>query len=601
MSKRKTPPVRSQIAPEDTWNLAPMFRSDAAWEKAFGRLERRLPEVGAFRGALGKSAKRLCACLDFSNELGLLLEKAGAYAQLKYSEDIANPAYQAMVARFSFLATRFGEASSYINPEIQAIPKAKMAGFLKDPLLAPHRFTLECLLRYRPHILSPNEERLLAMQGEVAETPSKVFDQLSDADMKFGEVVDENNARVELTQGSFRSLLESPRRAVRKEAFHKYYAAMEGHKNTLAAALGGSVLQDVYHARARNYPSAREAALFGDKMPVAAYDALIAAVREALPTVYRYLAVRKRALRLKSLHFYDTYTPIVHGAQRTIPYGEAVNLCCEAAAPLGSAYVNAMRNGLIRDRWVDRYENRGKHSGAFSYGCYGCMPYILMNYRENVLDSVFTLAHEAGHSMHSWHSMRAQPYQYAHYPILLAEVASTFNEQLLGRYLLEHAASEQERVLLINKQIDEIRGTIIRQTMFAEYEKVIHEIAEAGQPLTPETLRAEYRKLLDVYFGPEMVVDEPLELEGMRIPHFYRAFYVYKYATGLSAAIALSRKVLDGGPRDRDRYLAFLASGGSRYPLDALKTAGVDLTSPEPIRKAMDLFKNLVEKFQDLV
>lgn len=601
MSKTKAPVLRSQIAPEDTWNLKPLFRSDAAWAKAFRQLEGRLPEVESFRGTLGRSAKALCRCLDFSNELGLALEKAGAYAQLKYSEDIANPASQAMVARFSFLATRFGEASSYINPEIQAIPKAKMAAFLKDPVLAQHKFTLECLLRYRPHILSPNEERLLAMQGEVAETPSKVFDQLSDADMKFGQVKDEKGTAVELTQGSFRSLLESPRRVVRKEAFHKYYAAMEGHKNTLAATLGGSVLQDVYYARSRNYPSAREAALFGDKMPAAAYDALIAAVREALPTVYKYLAIRKRALRLKSLHFYDTYVPIAREARRVIAYDEAVALCCDAMAPLGGAYVTAMRNGLTRDRWVDRYENRGKHSGAFSYGCYGCMPYILMNYKDNVLDSVFTLAHEAGHSMHSWFSMRAQPYQYAQYPILLAEVASTFNEQLLGRFLLDRAASEQERVLLINKQIDEIRGTIIRQTMFAEYEKIIHEIAEAGQPLTPETLRAEYRKLLDAYFGPEMVVDPELELEGMRIPHFYRAFYVYKYATGLSAAIALSRKVLDGGPRDRDRYLSFLAAGGSRYPLDTLKTAGVDLTRPEPIREAMEVFRNLVDKFDKLV
>lgn len=601
MSKRKAPAPRSKVAQADTWDLTRLFSSDTAWEKAFARLEKRLPEAAAFRGKLGRSARQLWRCLEFSNEVGLLLEKAGAYAQLKYSEDIANPQYQAMVARFSFLATRFGEASSYINPEIQAIPKARMAVFLKDPLLQPHRFTLECLLRYRPHILSPNEERLLAMQGEVAETPSKVFDQLSDADLKFGEVEDEEGNLVELTQSSFRGLLESPRRAVRKEAFHKYYGVMEGHSNTLAATLNGSVLQDVYYARARNYPSAREAALFGDKMPVAAYDALIAAVREALPTVYRYLELRRRALRLKKLHFCDTYTPIVKDAAKDITYDEAVDLCCAATAPLGNEYVNAMRRGLSSGRWVDRYENRGKHSGAFSYGCYGCPPYILMNYKSGVLDSVFTLAHEAGHSMHSWYSMRAQSYQYAQYPILLAEVASTFNEQLLGRYLLENAASEQERVLLINKQIDEIRGTIIRQTMFAEYEKVIHEIAEGGQPLTLETLRGEYRKLLDAYFGPAMVVDKELELEGMRIPHFYRAFYVYKYATGLSAAITLSRMVLDGGEQERKRYLAFLAAGGSRYPLDTLKTAGVNLSEPEPIRRAMDVFKELVDILETMV
>ncbi len=601
MSKCKMPVVRSKVAPSDTWDLTRMFKTDAVWERAFKQLERRLPQIESFRGTLGRSAGQLRRALDFSNDLGLQLEKAGAYVQLKYSEDIANPEYQAKVARFTFLATRISEASSYINPEIQAIPKAKMAAFLKHPLLQEYRFLLECLLRYRPHILSLSEERLLAMQGEVAETPSKVFDQLCDADMKFGEVVDEHGARVELTQSSFRTLLESPKRVVRKEAFLKYYAVMEGHKNTLAAALSGSVQQDIYHARARNYPSAREASLFGDKMPVSAYDALIEAVHEALPTVYRYLALRRRVMRLKDLHFYDTYAPLVPNMQRDIPYPQAVDLCCEAMAPLGNAYVNTMRHGLTRDRWVDRYENRNKHSGAFSYGCYGCMPYILMNYKNTVLDSVFTLAHEAGHSMHSWYSMRAQPYHYAGYPILLAEVASTFNEQLLGHYLRENVTSDKERVLLISKEIDEIRGTIIRQTMFAEFEKRIHENAEAGQPLTVEVLRGIYRELLVTYFGPEMVIDEGLELEGLRIPHFYRAFYVYKYATGLSAAISLSRKVLAGGDRERNRYLAFLSAGGSRYPLDTLKAAGVDLVKPEPVQEAMQTFADLVKDLENML
>lgn len=601
MSKTKTPVVRSKVALGDTWDLTRMFKSDAAWERLFKRLEKSLPKIESFRGTLGRSAKQLRRALDFSNELGLQLEKAGAYVQLKYSEDIANPDYQAKIARFSFLATRISEASSFFNPEIQAIPKAKMTAFLKHPLLQEYRFMLQCLLRYRPHILTQSEERLLAMQGEVAETPSKVFDQLCDADMKFGEVVDEQGARVELTQSSFRSLLESPKRTVRKEAFQKYYAVMEGHKNTLAAALSGSVQQDIYHARARNYPSAREAALFGDKMPTEAYDALIAAVHDALPTVYRYLKLRRRVMRVKELHFYDTYTPMVPKMQQDIPYEHAVDLCCEAMAPLGGAYGNTLRRGLTRDRWVDRYENRNKHSGAFSYGCYGCMPYILMNYKNTVLDSVFTLAHEAGHSMHSWHSMRAQPYQYAHYPILLAEVASTFNEQLLGHYLRENAASDKEKALLITKQIDEIRGTIIRQTMFAEFEKIIHEIAEAGQPLTLEVFRHCYRELLETYFGPSMVVDTSLELEGLRIPHFYRAFYVYKYATGLSAAITLSNNVLHGGASERDRYLKFLSAGGSRYPLDTLKAAGVDLTRPEPVQQAMCIFEQLVNELESML
>ncbi len=601
MNTVKTPPPREQVAQEHTWDLAPMFKSDAAWERALKSLEKRLPEIAQFKGKLGKSAKRLCACLEFSNELGLLVEKVGAYAHLRYAEDIANQHCQGMMARFTHLAMHISEASSYINPEIQAIPKAVMRDYLHDPLLAPHRFSLECLLRYRPHILSPAEERLLAMQGEVSETPSRVFDQLSDADMKFGEVIDETGQPVELTQSSFRTLLESPKRSVRKEAFDKYYAVMKAHENTLAVTLNGSVLQDIYHARVRNFGSARQAALFGDKMPETAYDALIQAVRGALPAVHRYLALRKRALRLKDLHFYDTYTPIVKGASADIPYEQGVDLIAEAMAPLGNDYVNVLRKGLSEQRWVDRYENKGKHSGAFSYGCYGCPPYILMNYKDKVLDSVFTLAHEAGHSMHSYYSMGAQPYQYAHYPILLAEVASTFNEQLLGHRLLAQSSSKKEQALLINKQIDEIRGTIVRQTMFAEFEKNIHALAEAGQPLTLETLRAQYRALLDVYFGDDVVIDVDLELEGMRIPHFYRAFYVYKYATGLAAAIAMSRNVIEGGKRERERYLEFLSAGGSRYPLDTLKRAGVDLTTPAPIHQAMTHFAELVDTLEHLV
>lgn len=601
MKKIKAPVVRSQLALEDTWDLTRMFKTDVAWEQAFKELEKQLPALSQFRGKLGRSAKQLRHCLDFSNKLSQLAEKVGAYAQLKYSEDVANPDSQGKVARFTYLATRLSETASYINPEIQSIPKARMRQFLHDPILADYKFVLESLLRYKPHVLTSKEERLLAMQGEIAETPSKVFDQLNDADLKFGTVINEKGEQVELTQSSFRSLLESPKRAVRKEAFHKYYAVMEGHKNTLAATLGGSVLQDIYYARVRNYTSALEAALFGDKMPIAAYDALIEAVHASLPDVQRYLKLRKRALRLKNLHFYDTYVPIVEDVQRDIPYGLAVDLCCEAMKPLGNTYVNTMRKGLLQHRWVDRYENRGKHSGAFSYGCYGCMPYILMNYKSDVLDSVFTLAHEAGHSMHSWYSMRTQPYQYAHYPILLAEVASTFNEQLLGHFLLQNASSKNERILLINKQIDEIRGTIIRQTMFAEYEKVIHGLAEQGMPLTVEVLRSEYRKLLDTYFSPECMIDDALELEGLRIPHFYRAFYVYKYATGLASAIALSRRVLEGGSSEREHYIRFLSAGGSRYPLDILKTAGVDLVKPDPILQAVHVFKNLVIELENML
>ncbi len=597
----KQPPLRADVNPADTWNLALMFKSDQAWNKTFKKLENDLSKFDAFRGKLKRSAKMIRRCYDFQTAYSMLLEKVVAYAQLKYCEDITNPVAQGMVARFTHLAMHTAEQTSFIAPEIQAIPKATMAAFLKEPILEPYKFALKKLLRYRPHILSHTEERLLAMQGEVACTPSRVFDQLTDADMKFGVVKDETGREVEITQSSFRRLLESPKRSVRKEAFHNYYAAMEAHENTLAATLNGSVLQDVYQARARNYPSALEAALFDDKVPVMVYDALIEAIRDALPTMHKYVELRKRALRLKAVHAYDSLVPIVKSKPVHIPYDDAVDMICEAVAPLGGDYVKTMRKGLTSGRWVDKYENRNKESGAFSYGCYGCQPYILMNYQEQVLDSVFTLAHEAGHSMHSWYSMNNQDYQYAHYPILLAEVASTVNEQLLGKYLLDRAKTKTDRMLLISKKIDEIRGTIIRQTMFAEYEKTLHALAEAGEPLTLERFREEYYVLLDDYFGPEFTLDEALELEGLRIPHFYRAFYVYKYATGLSAAIAIASRVADGNARQRDRYVKFLCAGGSQYPLDTLKQAGIDLTTPTPVAEAMHTFASLVDELDTLL
>lgn len=601
MAKAKTLPKRSEVKTGDTWDLTPLCKSDADWEKGYRKLEKMIPGFEAFRGQLGKSAKVLRECCDFESAFEQLGEKLGVYAYLKSSEDVANSTYQGMLARFTYLSTRAGETASFIAPEIQAIPQAKMKAFLASADLKPYKYQLERLLRYRPHILSLKEERLLAMQGEVAGTASRVFSQLNDADLKFGSVKDERGQTIELTQGSFRSLLECPKRAVRKEAFHKFYAAYEGHANTIAAALSASVLQDVYYSRVRNHKSAREAALFSDKVPVAVYDSLIDAVHSNLDTVYEYLELRRRALKLRDIHAYDTYAPITQAERVNIPYEKAAEMVCAAVAPLGDEYVKVLHAGLIKDRWVDRYENLGKRSGAFSYGTYKNPPYILMNYKADVLDSMFTLAHEAGHSMHSYLSGKHQPFQYSHYTIFVAEVASTFNEQLLGKYMIERAKTKAERARLINKEIDEIRGTIIRQTMFAEYEKIIHAIAEAGEPLTLERLRAEYRGLLDLYFGPDFTIDPVLDLEGLRIPHFYSAFYVYKYATGLSAAIALSRSVLAGGKPERDRYLNFLKSGGSKYPLEQLRDAGVDLETPGPVASAMARFKELVEELGTLV
>ena len=600
MATRKKTPERSEIRPEDTWDLSPLFENDEEWEKRLHDLEGVVEKIAEFQGTLGESAARLAACLRYEIWLDEEGERLGSYAFLRQSEDVRSAKAQGMVARFTHFATRVNEAASYIAPEIQAIPEDRMAQFLADPELEDLRFMLEKLLRLKPHILSEPEERILAMQGEVAGTASKVFGQLTDADMEFGYVTNEKGEEIELTQSSLSSLYESRERRVRKEAFDKFYAEFDAHKNTLAASLGSSVLQDIYQARARHYPSAREAALFADNVPVTVYDNLIQTVRDNLDVVYRYLDIRRRALALDDIHIYDCYVPIVHLGDVDVPYDDAARQIAEALAPLGDEYCSTLAKGLT-GRWVDRYENEGKRSGAFSAGTYKSPPYILMNYRNDTLNSVFTLAHEAGHSMHTYYSARNQPYQYYNYTIFVAEVASTFNEQLLNSYLIEQADDDKKRAYLINREIDEIRGTLVRQTMFAEFEKVIHEIAEAGDPLTLEELRGEYEKLLEVYFGEGFALDELLPLEGLRIPHFYRAFYVYKYATGLSAAIALAERVMKGGAAEREQYLAFLKGGGSKYPLDLLRDAGVDMEKPEPVATAMARLRHLVEELDALV
>ncbi len=600
MPKTKRNPARSQVKPEDTWDLSPLYKSDAAWKRAFAQLEKSVTAFDAYRGKLGSSAKTLRACCDTENELDQLAERLSYYAFLKSAEDVSNSTYQGMVGQFMNVATRIQEATSFIAPEIQSIPKAKMDKMLKSPLLKDYRYALEKLLRYRPHILSHKEERLLAMQGEVAGTARKVFDQLHDADMKFGSLRDENGRVTELTNGSYRVFIESKKRSIRKKASEQYYAAYEAHANSLSATLSSSVLQDVYQARVRNYPSALEGALFSDDVPVSVYTNLIDTVHSHLDVVHRYLEVRRKALKIKDLHFYDTYVPIVEMPRPKYPYQKAADTIVDAFAPLGAPYCKALKAGLD-GRWVDRYENQGKRSGAFSAGGYVGPPYMLMNYNAEGMDSMFTLAHEAGHSMHTYYSARNQPYQYYDYTIFVAEVASTFNEMLLFKHLFDNAKNKTMRAYLINKQIDDLRAVIVRQTMFAEYEKIIHEAAEAGEPLTLERLRGDYRGLLEAYFGPKFVIDDILELECLRIPHFYSAFYVYKYATGMSAAIALSKMVLEGGAKERDRYLNFLKSGGSKFPLELLRDAGVDMSKPEPVEVAMQHFGSLVDELETLI
>ncbi|MFM8497858.1 MAG: oligoendopeptidase F [Planctomycetia bacterium] len=593
-------PARRDVPVGDTWDLSSLFSSDAEWEAALAEWEQMIPGFEMFAGTLGQSPERLAACLAHDIAVDRAGDRLGTYAHLRASEDQAAAESQRMVGRFQHVATRAGEKASFIRPEILAIPPATLAAWIELPLLADYRLTLERLVRTRPHVLSEPEEKLLAMQGTFAGTAGRVFRQLTDADMRFGGVTNGKGEKVELSNATFITLLHDTARDVRRTAFHQYYAQYEAHANTLAATLSGSVERDVYSARVRRYPSAVEAALFADNVPLAVYDQLIAAVRANLPAVHRYYDVRKRILGLDEIHHYDCYVPLVPELEKKHTWNEAVKVVIESLAPLGKDYGRRLEQGLL-GRWCDRYPNAGKQSGAFSSGTYDSDPYILMNFQEEAVEHVFTLAHEAGHSMHTRFSAEAQPYQYSGYTIFVAEVASTFNEQLLTRLMIERATSAKEKAAIIAREIDSIRATIVRQTMFAEFERKTHASAEAGEPLTLERLRTIYRELLDAYFGPAFAIDPQLELECMRIPHFYNAFYVYKYATGLSAAITLAKKVAEGGAKELEAYLRFLKGGCSKWPLDLLRDAGVDLEKPEPVATALHQFGRLVDELDELL
>ena len=603
-------PERKDVAAENRWKLDSLFSGDQEWEKAFAEYRETASRIPSFKGSLGASAENLKSCLDFMTSLGMGEEKLGHYAQLRLAEDGGDPAAQDRYARFLQAAAAAEADAGYQKPEILAIPDERMTEFLET--LPDYRISLGKLLRFKPHILSEEEERLLALQTEANETARKAYSALTDVDMDFG-LVPTPEGEKPLTQSTFQSFLMHPLRGVREAAYTRFMGLFDGHKNTLAALLAGSVQLDIYSARVRRHPSARAARLFPDDVPEAVYDNLVEVVHRGLPALHRYYELRRRVLGLEKLRMYDTKTPLVPDIQVRHSYPEAVEVVVAALAPLGPEYQGTLRRGLLGG-WVDRYENRGKRSGAFSAGSYTGDPYILMNYKEDLLRDVFTLAHEAGHSMHSLYSAASNPFQHYDYTIFEAEVASTFNEQLLMKYFMDHAESEQFRAYLVGKQIDDLIGTLFRQTMFAEYEQAIHRSVEEGRPLTTATLRSLYRDLLGLYFGPALELMPLDDLEGLRIPHFYRAFYVYKYATGIAAAVALSRMVLTQGEPARERYFAFLRSGGSRFPLEALRIAGVDMSvsmpewspgrdrKPEPgigpVEGAVEFFSSLVEELE---
>ena len=600
-------PTRAEVKPGDTWDLTPLFASTADWTAGFALLQDEYPSIAEFRGKVGESATTLREMLECDQRISLRIERLGQYASLRAAEDSSDPANLAREAQLQNLLTKIGEVASFVVPEMQAIDDATFAKFLADPVLAEWRIYLERVRRLKPHTLSSAEERLLALGASAMCGHDETFSQLTNVDMKFGSLPDEKGNDRALSQSSYASFLQKRAPEIRKRAFHQFYAEFSDHKFTLASTLSSSIKADVFRARARNYPSARESALFADDVPASVYDNLISTVRANLQPMFRYYALRKRVLGLSEIHQYDTYVPIVPSVEKRTSFDEAIELVLGALKPLGDEYCRVLADGMKKQRWCDRYESKGKRSGAFSSGSYGNPPYILMNYKDDVFPDVFTLAHEAGHSMHTWHANGAQRWQDANYPIFLAEVASTFNEELLTHHLLEQTTDRTMRAYLINRQLDDIRGTVYRQTMFAEFEKITHAMEEAGEPVTLDTIRKAYRGLLDVYFGPDFVIDEDLELECLRIPHFYNAFYVYKYATGLSAAIALSEQVLaerGAGSGERgavSRYHGFLRSGGTRFPIPTLREAGVDMSSPAPVEATLRLFARRVEELESLL
>ena len=599
MDESKTP-TRSEILDSDKWDLTHLFANVTKWQEDFTWVQQTYPRIKEWKGKLGESAKNLADCLEFEKTLELKLERLYHFASLQLAEDSANNEYLARVGQIQNLMTKIGEVSAFVVPEIQAIDDETFAKFVADPVLSEWRIKLHKIRRMKRHVLSEPEERILALGKVALSGYDDTFSQLTDVDMKFGVLPDETGREKALTQSSFSSFLVKRDPELRKRAFHQFYVEFEDHQYTLAAALAYSVKADIFRARARHYSSALEAALFPDDIPVSVYDGLISSVRVNLKPLFRYFELRRRVLGLPELRHYDTYVPLVREVETRVTFDQAVEHVIASLAPLGKEYVDVLAEGL-RGRWCDRYETKGKRSGAFSSGSYGASPYILMNYKEDVFADVYTLAHEAGHSMHSWFAQKSQPFQDYECPIFLAEVASTFNEELLTHHLLEQTSDPKMRAYIINRQIDDLRGTLFRQTMFAEFEKVIHAIEESGDALTLNVFKSEYRKLLETYFAENFVLDPQLDLECLRIPHFYSAFYVYKYATGISAAVALSERVLSGEPGSVDAYLNFLRSGGSKFPLEALKIAGVDMATPAPIESTLRLFERRLDELESLL
>ncbi len=590
---------RKDIPLKDTWALEDLYATDADWEKALARMQARMPELSEFEGKLAQNGQTLCAFLALLEELDTQAESLGNYAMRRGDQDTRDANYQAMNGKFISAVTELSAGLSFATPEIMAIPEESLEGFYADcPRLERYRRYLTDQRRKKAHTLSAAEERLLAAAAEMAGAPDSIYSSLLNADLTYPDAVDSEGKPHSLSQSTFVPLEESGDRVLRKSAYENLYHTLNGMRNTAAGLLDAQNKQQKFYATARKYSSAREAALDGTNVPLSVYDNLIEAVHRNLDKMHRYVRLRKKLLGVDQLHFYDIYTPLVQDLNKSIPYEQAKQTVYDALHPLGEDYRKILKEGFD-NRWIDVYENRGKRTGAYSAGT-KVHPYVLLNYTGS-LDSEFTLAHEMGHALHSYLSNKHQNPIDSDYVIFVAEVASTCNEALLMEYLLKRTRDKKERAYLINYFLDQFKGTIYRQVMFAEFEKTIGQMVDAGQTLTADVLCAEYRRLAESYYGPDMEVDEEIAIEWARIPHFYYDYYVFQYATGYAAAIALSRRILsEGEPAVKD-YLGFLSGGCSKSPIDLLKGAGVDMTGPQPVNDALALFGELLDEMESLM
>ncbi|MEC0257121.1 oligoendopeptidase F [Paenibacillus lautus] len=588
---------RADVPKEHQWKLEDLFADQKAWDASFAELKNLLKRTADYQGKLTNAAS-IKECFELEDEISYHAERLYVYAHMHHDEDTANPTYQALTAKAKKLNVEAGEALSFITPEILSLSEAELDKLIDDPSLKEFKFTLTEMKREKAHVLSKTEEALLAQVGNLSSAPQTIFGMLNNADMKFPKIKNEDGKDVELTHGNYIQFLESPNREVRERAFKAVYETYGKQKNTIAATLSANVNKNIFYSRVRKYPSVLEMALYGDNIPKEVYTNLIDTIHESLPLLHRYMELRKKLLGVDELHMYDLFAPLVEEYKWDITYEEAKQMTKEGLTPLGEDYLSSLQAGYDNG-WIDVYENENKRTGAYSWGAYGTHPYVLLNHKDN-LNSMFTLAHEMGHALHSYYSDNALKYRDAQYTIFLAEVASTTNEALLMDYLLKNAKDPKQKMYLLTYYADQFRTTVFRQTMFAEFEKIVHERAESGESLTPQDLSDIYYELNVKYHGKGMQVDKEIGMEWARIPHFYNSFYVYKYATGFSAATSFSKQILEEGQPAVDRYLGFLKSGGSDYSINILKKAGVDMSSPEPIREAMSVFEDIISQMEQL-